>query len=325
MSSAAPRSGPILVTGAAGFAGGHLLELLAHDGVPLVAWHRPGGTPPPSVSSSAIEPRDVTSVLWEAVDLLDRVAVRAALDRVRPAAVYHCAGAAHVGRSWDTTESTFAINVRGTCNVLEGLREAEIAARVLVPSSAMVYAATAERLREDHPLVPASPYALSKLAQELAGSGDPGGPDVLIARAFNHFGPRQDPWFVASGFARRIADIEAGRWAPEIAVGNLESRRDLTDVRDTVRAYRLILERGTPGRPYNVCSGRAIAVRELLEMMLSRAKVPIRIAVDPARYRPNDLPLVVGDPSRIHHELGWTAQIPIERAVDDLLEFWRSQ
>jgi GDP-4-dehydro-6-deoxy-D-mannose reductase len=318
--------GPILVTGAAGFAGGHLLELLACDGLPLVAWHRPGGTPPPSLNSTpAIEPRKVTSVLWEAVDLLDRPAVRAALARVRPAAVYHCAGAAHVGRSWDKTESTFAINVRGTYNVLEGLREAGIAARVLVPSSAMVYAAAGEKLGEDHPLVPASPYALSKLAQELVGSRDPGGPDVLIARAFNHFGPRQDPWFVASGFARRIADIEAGRWAPEIAVGNLDSRRDLTDVRDTVRAYRIILERGTPGRPYNVCSGRAIAVRELLDMLLSRAKVPIQIAVDPARYRPNDLPLVVGDPGRIRDELGWTAQIPIEHAVDDLLEYWRSQ
>jgi GDP-4-dehydro-6-deoxy-D-mannose reductase len=180
-------------------------------------------------------------------------------------------------------------------------------------------------LREDHPLVPASPYALSKLAQELAGCGDPGGPDVLIARAFNHFGPRQDPWFVASGFARRIADIEAGRWAPEIAVGNLDSRRDLTDVRDTVRAYRLILERGTPGRPYNVCSGQAMAVRELLEMLLARAKVPIRITVDPARYRPNDMPLLVGDPGRIRDELGWTPRISLEQAVDDLLEFWRSQ
>lgn len=263
--------------------------------------------------------------MWEAVDLLDRNAVRTAMARIRPQAVYHCAGAAHVGRSWDSTESTFAVNVRGTHHVLEGLRDAGIDTRVLVPSSALVYAAAQTPLREDHRLAPASPYALSKLAQEMLGTGNSGGPEVMIARAFNHFGPRQDPWFVASGFARRIADIEAGRWAPEISVGNLEAKRDLTDVRDTVRAYRLILERGTLGQPYNVCSGRAIAVRDLLDMMLARATVPITVKTDPARYRPNDVPLVVGDPSRIREELGWTAQIPLDRAVDDLLAYWRGR
>jgi GDP-4-dehydro-6-deoxy-D-mannose reductase len=148
---------------------------------------------------------------------------------------------------------------------------------------------------------------------------------VLIARAFNHFGPRQDPGFVASDFARRIADIEAGRWDAVIAVGNLDARRDLTDVRDTVRAYRVIQERGIPGRPYNVCSGRAIAIRDLLDMMLARARQPIKITIDRARYRPSDQPLVVGDPSRIRDELGWSPTIPIEQTVDDLLAFWRSR
>src|SRR5258705_5091068 len=157
----------------------------------------------------------------------------------------------------------------------------------------------------------------------MVGKNDPGGPDVLIARAFNHFGPRQDPHFVASGFARRIADIEAGRWAAEISVGNLDARRDLTDVRDTVRAYQLILERGQPGRPYNICSGRAISIRELLDRMIARARVPVEVKVDPARYRPNDTPLLVGDPGRLQRELGWTAEIPIERTLDDLLEYWR--
>jgi GDP-4-dehydro-6-deoxy-D-mannose reductase len=181
-----------------------------------------------------------------------------------------------------------------------------------------VYGNSDDPLTEDHPLAPASPYALSKLAQEMIG-------DVLIARAFNHFGPRQDPWFVASGFARRIADIEAGRWDAEISVGNLDARRDLTDVRDTVRAYRLIAERGTPGRPYNVCSGRAIVIRDLLDRLLAHARVPIRIKVDPARLRPNDVPLVVGDPRRLRDELGWTPAIPLEQTVNDLLEYWRSR
>lgn len=306
-------SRPTLVTGAAGFAGGHLLELLASSGGEIVAWHRPGGAPP----------TDLPRTVWEAVDLLDPAAVRAALARTRPALIYHCGGAAHVGRSWKQVESTFAINVRGTHHLIEALRETGVDARLLIPSSSMIYAASTEPIREDHPTRPASPYGLSKLAQELLGYGNPGGPTVLIARPFNHFGPRQDPEFAASGFARSIAEIEAGRRPPEIVVGNLEARRDLTDVRDTVRAYRVILERGTPGRPYNVCTGRAIAIDDLLKMLLARACVPIQIRIDPARYRPNDQPIVLGDGRRIRDELGWTAVTPLERTLDDILEFWR--
>jgi GDP-4-dehydro-6-deoxy-D-mannose reductase len=302
------------VTGAAGFAGSHLLELLAGDGVDLLAWHRPGGA----------APLDLPGVRWEAVDLLNRDHVRQALEAAAPAYVYNCAGAAHVGRSWENVESTFAINVRGTHNLIDGLRDAGVNARVLIPSSAMVYGASDEPMSEDHQIMPASPYAVSKLAQEMAGAGNGDRPPVLVARAFNHFGPRQDAWFVASGFARRIADIEAGRWEPVLSVGNLDARRDLTDVRDTVRAYRLIAERGTPGRVYNVCSGRAVAIRELLSLMLTRARVPVTVKADPARYRPNDVPLVVGDARRIREELGWEPMIPLERTVDDLLEYWRS-
>ena len=305
---------PTLVTGAAGFAGSHLVELLAGDGVELVGWHRPEGKVPAGAG-----------VTWQAVELLDRGAVSRALRDLRPAAVYHCAGAAHVGRSWQSTAPTFAVNVRGTHHLVEGLREHRIDARLLITSSAMVYAASNAPIAENAPLVPASPYALSKLAQEMAGGRNPGGPHASIARAFNHFGPRQDPFFVASGFARRIADIEQGRWAAEIAVGNLDAQRDLTDVRDTVRAYRTILERGEPGRAYNVCTGRAIVIRDLLERMLARARVPIAVTVDPARYRPNDLPLLVGDPSRLRSELGWQPEIPIERTIDDLLEYWRTR
>lgn len=319
MQSSPSTSGlePALVTGAAGFAGSHLVEHLSNAGIDVIAWHKPGGDAP--------SPAGGRVVRSEAVDLLDRAAVRAALAAARPAAVYHCAGAAHVGKSWENAESTFALNVRGTHNLVEGLRDLKLTTRVLVPSSAMVYAASDTAISEEHPIAPASPYALSKLAQELVGSGNPGGPDVFIARAFNHFGPRQDPWFVASGFARRIADIEAGRWAPEIAVGNLESKRDLMDVRDTVRAYRLIVERGVPGRPYNVCTGRTLAIHDLLQMMLARARVPIVVKTDPARYRPNDQPIVLGDPRRIQDELGWRAEIPVERTIDDLLAYWRNR
>lgn len=321
-----PSLPTVLVTGAAGFAGGHLLDLLAREPQnELVAWRRPPNarTARPGPSPTAVLR---ARVAWDEVDLLDLTAVRDALARVRPAFVYHCAGAAHVGRAWHTTEPTFAINVRGTHHLLEGLRAtANTSARVLIPSSSLVYAVADGPMTENQPLQPASPYGLSKLAQEMVAVENPGGPPVVVARAFNHVGPGQDPWFAASGFARRIADIEAGRWTPEIEVGNLEARRDLTDVRDTVRAYQLIAEGGQPGRAYNVCSGRAVAMREVLDSFLSRARLPIRVVADPARYRPHDHPLVVGDPRRIRDELGWSARIPLEKTLDDLLEYWRTK
>jgi GDP-4-dehydro-6-deoxy-D-mannose reductase len=314
-------SDPILVTGAAGFAGSHLLDLLTDEGARVVAWQRRGGTSPSiGVGTGS------ASVSWQAVDLLDRDAVYRAISELRPSAVYHCAGAAHVGRSWESTTSTFDVNVRGTHHLFEGLRRAGGRARVILPSSALVYVSTDVALTEDDHLLPRSPYALSKLAQELVGQhAMTDDIHVTIARAFNHFGPRQDPHFAASGFARRIADIEAGRWDAEIAVGNLNARRDLTDVRDTVRAYRLILERGQSGRAYNVCSGQAISIGDLLDRLLARARVPIRVRVDTVRYRPNDIPFLVGDCTRIATELGWRPQIPLDRTLDDLLEFWRAQ
>ena len=311
-----------LVTGAAGFAGSHLLDLLTDsrsdsNDTRLVGWYRPGGTAPSTHDST---------VTWDAIDLLDRSSVVGAIARLRPAMVYHCAGAAHVGQAWEQTEATLAINVRGTHHLLDGLCQAGAEARVLIPGSALVYRPANEALTEDHPLVPASPYGVSKLAQELLADHTPAsGVQITIARAFNHFGPRQDPAFSTSDFARQIASIEAGLQPPEISVGNLDARRDLTDVRDTVRAYRAIAERGQPRRAYNVCSGRAVAIREVLDMLVGLARVPIKVRVDPARFRPNDVPLLLGDPSRLRDELGWTATIPLEQTLNDILQYWRRE
>jgi GDP-4-dehydro-6-deoxy-D-mannose reductase len=255
--------------------------------------------------------------------MLNGAAVIRALEASPPDVVYHCAGAPHVGRAWKDVVPTFETNVRGTHHLIEALRDVRPGARVLIPSSGMVYAPSSQPLSEEDLVQPGGPYALSKLAQELLGAANPRGPAVLIARPFNHFGPRQTPTFAASEFARTIVAVERGEAEPELRVGNLDTRRDLTDVRDTVRAYQLIAERGAPGRVYNVCSGRAVLVRDLLDRLLARSSASIRVVTDPDRYRPNDLPTVVGSPRRIHEELGWSADIPLDRTLDDILTYWR--
>jgi GDP-4-dehydro-6-deoxy-D-mannose reductase len=309
-------NGPVIVTGAAGFAGRHLLADLLGDGTETIAWWNPAGTAPDPVHRAAE---------WQAVDILDRTRVAEAIRAARPSAIYHCAGAAHVGRSWATTTDTYERNVRGTHHVLEGARGSASTPRILIPGSAAVYAASSEPIREDCELQPTSPYGLSKLAQEMLGrrAFQDLGQRVLIARAFNHLGPGQSPEYATSSFARQIARIEAGLSPPVISVGNLDAARDLTDVRDTVRAYRAVVEGGRPGSVYNVCSGRAWSMRDVLARLVDLAQIEVEIRPSPDRFRPTDAPVLVGDASRLRDELGWAPSIPLDRTLRDLLEDWR--
>lgn len=302
----------ILVTGASGFVGRHLLALLAGEDAAIWAWSR---RPPPGAACGD------GRVSWRAVDVLDRDAVRAALEEARPAEVYHLAGEADVAGSWRDPAASLQTNVIGTHRVLDALRELGLAARVLIPGSATVYAPSPRPLTEDSPLAPSSPYALSKLAQELLArrAVDTDSQAVIIARAFNHIGPGQAPTFAAASFALQIAAIERGLAPPVIAVGNLDARRDLTDVRDTVRAYRLLMASGLPGVPYNVCSGRAYAVREVLDGLRRLSSVAVDVRVDPARLRPDDNPLVLGSPARLQACTGWTPRIAIDETLRDVL------
>lgn len=243
---------------------------------------------------------------------------------MRPSAIYHCGGIADVGGSWADPARALQVNVLGTHHVLDGVRRAGLDIPVLVTGSALVYRQSAEAIREDAAIGPSSPYAVSKLAQEmLALRAD--GHRVIVVRPFNHAGPGQSPAYVTSSFARQIAEIEAGLQPPVLQVGNLSSRRDITDVRDTVRAYHLLVQRRAGPGPYNVCCGRAYLVSELLELLMTMARVPVRIEVDPVRVRPIDNPVVLGDASRLARETGWTPEIPIERTLGDLLEYWRSR
>jgi GDP-4-dehydro-6-deoxy-D-mannose reductase len=304
-----------LVTGGTGFAGSHLIEhLLEYEGS-VAAWWNPRGRP---VQDG--DPR----VRWRPVDLLDRAAVADAIAGLAPAAIYHCAGAAHVGGSWANPERALRVNALGTHYVLEAVRTLAIGCPVLVTGSALVYRQSADALTEESHIGPSTPYGVSKLAQEMVAARATWCA-TFIARPFNHAGPRQSPDYVTSSFARQIAEIEARARPPVLLVGNLDSRRDITDVRDTVKAYRRIVERGRPRRPYNVCSGRAYRIGDLLDRLMAVARIPIGVELDPQRMRPADTPVVLGDPSRLAAETGWAPAIPIERTLEDLLNYWRQR
>jgi GDP-4-dehydro-6-deoxy-D-mannose reductase len=303
------------VTGAAGFAGSHLLDALLTR-VPLVAaWGHRGGSSAPQAADARVS--------WTLIDRLDRDAVRGALAEIRPSVIYHCAGVAHVGEAWNAPARALQVNALGTHHLLEGIRDTGLTCPVLVTASALVYRPSTQPLSEDDPIGPADPYGVSKVAQEMLALRAQPAP-VYVARPFNHAGPRQASSYSTSSFARQIAEIEAGRSAPVLRVGNLESRRDITDVRDTVAAYLAIVDRGTPARPYNVCSGHAYRVRDLLDVLVGLSRVSIAIEIDPSRLRPSDNPVVAGNRSRISSETGWIPEIPIERTLADLLNYWRS-
>jgi len=198
---------------------------------------------------------------------------------------------------------------------------------VLVVTSAQIYQAGDEAIDEGAPRVPANPYGLSKLAADdlalRAAAED--GLDVIVARPFNHAGPRQSAEYVVSSFARQIARIEAGLAPPVIHVGNLDARRDLTDVRDVVAAYERMMDAAPIGRPYNICSGRAWRIADLLDELRQLSAVQVRIEVDEQRLRPADIPVIQGDATRIRTELGWTPRIKVEETLHDTLVWWREQ
>lgn len=311
-------AGSILVTGAGGFAGSHLLTRLLRDQTPIEGWYHPSGSAPDRADAS---------LRWRPVDLVDADAVGRAIADLRPSRVYHLAGAADQGKSWERSTEALHVNAFGTHVLLAALARLDTPCRALVTTSASVYAASMDVLTEDSPIGPGSPYGVSKVAQELIArhAHATTAVDVLVCRPFNHIGPGQGPSFATASFARQIAAIVRGEAPPVIRVGNLAPRRDLTDVRDTVRAYERLMAEGRPGGIYNVCRGEAFEMRAVLDGLVAQSGVEVSIEVAPELSRPVDQPLLVGSYERLHAATGWTPEIPLEQTLGDLLDWWSDQ
>jgi GDP-4-dehydro-6-deoxy-D-mannose reductase len=315
----------ILITGITGFVGSHFAELALADGLEVHGSYRWR-----SKTENIDHIRDRLHLTE--CDLRDLSSVQNLLGESDPDFVVHLAAQSFVAASWHAPAETLTTNTLSQVNLLEAIRARKgTPPRFLVIGSSEEYGLVYDDelpIKETNPLRPLSPYAVSKVTQDLMGYQyyKSYGLPIIRTRAFNHEGPRRGDVFVTSNFARQIAEIEAGRREPTIFVGNLKARRDYTDVRDMVRGYWLLLQRGQPGEVYNLCSGRAWAIQEVLDFLLSRSAVrPIAVTEDAARLRPSDVPVLVGDASKIRADVGWRPEIPFEQTLTDLLAYWRQR
>ena len=305
-----------LIIGAAGFVGGYLAEELKASGRRVFVTRLHGEHYNGACDSAFY------------LDVTDADSVRSVLESTLPDEIYHLAAQSSVAVSWKKPALTVDVNIRGAVNLLEGVREVVPDAVVMLIGSAEEYGAVKPEecpVSEGHAVRPKNIYAMTKAAQNMTGRlySDAYGMKIRMVRAFNHFGPGQAPQFVISDFCRQVAEIEAGRKQPILKVGNLEARRDFTDVRDIVRAYRMIAESGCDGETYNVGSGTAISIREMLETILSLSEAMIAVEQDPERMRPSDVPIHCADISMIVRDIGWKPRIAREDTVRATLDYWR--
>ena len=315
----------VLITGVTGFAGSHLVDyLLTRNDCEIHGiWRWRSRTEniehllPGQMTLHECELRDATSTF-------DTIA------KIKPDWIFHLAAQSFVPTSWVAPTESLSTNILAQVNIFEAVRRLGLKTRIQLACSSeeygMVYPDEVP-IKETNPLRPLSPYAVSKVAQDMLGyqywmSWQV---DSVRTRGFNHEGPRRGPVFVASDFAKQIADIEKGKKAPVLHVGNLDAKRDFTDVRDMVRAYVLALEKCEPGEVYNICRGQCWTIRETLDMLLSHTQAKIEVKQDPARLRPSDVQILLGDNSKFVKQTGWQPVIPFEQTLRDMLEYWRGR
>lgn len=315
----------VLITGVTGFAGSHLVDyLLTRNDCDIHGiWRWRSRTE----NIEHLKPGQIT--LHEC-DLRDATSTFDVIERVKPDWIFHLAAQSFVPTSWVAPTESLTTNILAQVNIFEAVRRLGLKTRIQLACSSeeygMVYPDETP-IKETNPLRPLSPYAVSKVGQDMLGYQYwmSWKVDSVRTRGFNHEGPRRGPVFVASDFAKQIADIEKGRKAPVLHVGNLDAKRDFTDVRDMVRAYVLALEKCEPGEVYNICRGQCWTIRETLDMLLSHTTAKIEVKQDPARLRPSDVQILLGDNSKFVKQTGWQPVIPFEQTLRDMLEYWRAR
>ena len=314
----------VLITGITGFAGSHLADYcLERGGVDVhgvVRWRS---------RTENIEHLEGKVSLHEC-DLRDASSTRDVIEEIKPEYIFHLAAQSFVPTSWNAPAESLSTNIIGQLNIFEAVRKIDLDCRIQLACSSEEYGMVYENevpIKETNPLRPLSPYAVSKVAQDFLAYQYfmSYGIRAIRTRGFNHTGPRRGEVFVTSNFAKQVATIEAGKAAPVIKVGNLDAVRDFTDVRDMVRGYVLATEKGKPGEVYNLASGKAITIRAMLDKLIALAKVEVKVETDPARLRPSDVEVLIGDYSKFHADTGWEPKIPFDQTLEDLLNYWRQR
>ncbi len=315
----------VLITGITGFAGSHLADYILenHPGTKvfgLVRWR--------SRMENILHIRERLQLVE--ADLKDMVSLKKCLEEVKPDRIFHLAAQSFVPTSWKCPSETFAINAVGQIHLFEAVLSLGISPKIHIAGSSEEYGLVNSDeipMKETNPLRPLSPYAVSKVAQDLLGWQyfKSYGLRVVRTRGFNHTGPRRGEVFICSNFAKQIVEIESKKRKPVLLVGNLEARRDFTDVRDIVRGYWLCSERGEDGDVYNIGTGKTYSMKEILEMLLAISNIDVKIEVDPQRLRPSDVPVLLSDSSKFKKLTGWEPKIPLRQSLQDLLEYWRER
>lgn len=305
-----------LVIGAAGFVGNYLIQELHNNEIEAYAT---------KLSHEKFE-NPYAKVLD--LDIMDKDAIVALLFEVRPDYIFHLAAQSSVGLAWKNPGLTVDVNIKGSLNVMDAVRELFYKPRVLLIGSGEEYGhirSGETPISEDNLLRPGNIYAATKACQNMIGNiySKAYDMELMMVRAFNHIGPGQAPMFVVSDFCKQVAEIEKGLREPVMMVGNLAAKRDFTDVRDVVKAYVKLAETGQSGETYNVGSGNAKAIQEILDLIISMSNVQIKVEIDPNKLRPVDVPIIEADITKLSELTGWKPQIPLEQTILETLGYWR--